>query len=286
VALSAHGEPLVGLEVVEKGGYGVVKIRGLYGANGSQSTIWTSDDTGDAPKRLCSPHPDDSISALHLKSQGDYGIVDVSFTTRKGYSSGWFTKNTDASQTFDIPLPDGVVVGLVGRTWGGHGLMDLQLVLQAATWVPGSAYGGSGGAEFADDVTGVRRLAGLVIRSGDSIDAIQATYERDNGTTFAGPRHGGTSGGEQTITFATDEVITEISGHVGKGFGADVLRQLVIKTNKRPAGYGPYGKADGKAWTFNAASVGQDSATFRVGGIFGRAGNAIDRIGFFYHSTP
>jgi hypothetical protein len=64
------------------------------------------------------------------------------------------------------------------------------------------------------------------------------------------------------------------------------VRQLVIKTNRKPGGYGPFGSRTGQPWTCNAASVGQDPAAFRVGGIFGRARAAVDRIGFFYRSTP
>ena len=126
------------------------------------------------------------------------------------------------------------------------------------------------------------RLAGLVIRSGSAVDAIQGIYERKDRTKFSGLQHGGNGGGPQTIPFAQDEFITEINGYAGMDGRFDLVRQLVIKTNRKPAGYGPFGTRMGTPWTFNAQSVGEDPAAFRVGGIFGRAGTWVDQIGFLY----
>jgi phospholipase C len=205
--------------------------------------------------------------------------------------------STEKEQFF-ISKSDDELIGMAGAIIYllGHGdrkVDDLRrmsidnqrnTLITVMHWAPGSAFGGLGGGEFADDVTGVKRLAGFVIRSGTTVDAIQAIYERDNGTTFSGPNHGGTGGMQQTITFAPDEVVTEMSGLAGPD-GYPLVRQLVIKTNRKPGGYGPFGGVppQGEPWTFNAKSVGQNPATFRVGGIFGRSGAFVDRIGFFYH---
>ena len=129
----------------------------------------------------------------------------------------------------------------------------------------------------------MKRLAGLVIRSGLAVDAIQGIYEREDGTAFSGLQHGGNGGQQHTIPFAPDEVITEINGYSGLDGGYDLVRQLVIKTNRKPAGYGPFGTRTGASWTFNARSVGENPAGFSVGGIFGGAGTWLDRIGFSYH---
>ena len=67
---------------------------------------------------------------VQVKSQGDYGIIDVRFTTRMGYDSGWLVKNpaTSGVVTRTAQAPDGAAcAGVVGRKWAKHGLMDLQL---------------------------------------------------------------------------------------------------------------------------------------------------------------
>ncbi|MBY8881180.1 alkaline phosphatase family protein [Actinacidiphila acidipaludis] len=132
LALTPRAEPLIGFEVIEQGGYGTVNVRGLFGA-GKQSTPWTSDDLS-TERRIAhsSPHADDSLETLRIRNQGDYGIVDISFETRRGYRSGWLTGNPHATEEFSVSVAaDDVAVGLVGRKWAKHGLVDLQLAFHA-----------------------------------------------------------------------------------------------------------------------------------------------------------
>jgi hypothetical protein len=67
-------------------------------------------------------------------------------------------------------------------------------------------------------------LTGLVIRSGDIIDAIAPV----NGTRTATP-HGGSGGTSQQIDFTGDPIV-EISGITGTYFGATQVGQLALKT--------------------------------------------------------
>ena len=49
---------------------------------------------------------------LRLRNAGDSGVVDVSFTTRKGFESGWFTNNKTYNKEFRIDVTgDDLVVG-------------------------------------------------------------------------------------------------------------------------------------------------------------------------------
>jgi hypothetical protein len=69
----------------------------------------------------------DPIVRVEVKTNGDYGIVDVQFFTKKS-GSGWLAKSPDSGKVFSTERPgDGFFVGLVGRKWAKHGLMDLQL---------------------------------------------------------------------------------------------------------------------------------------------------------------
>ena len=136
LALSAQAQPLVGLDVTAQDGYGIINVRGRFEAGGAQATPWTSDDSGGSTMSRSSRDADDAITMLRLRNAGNYGVVDVSFTTRKGFESGWFTNNKNYNKEFRIDVTgDNLVVGLVGRKWPRHGLMDLQLALHAKALV-------------------------------------------------------------------------------------------------------------------------------------------------------
>jgi len=129
---SPDGEPLLGLAALKDDGYGIVNLRGIAGDYGIHGTPWTSDDCPSVPLlSKHSPNVRDQIAAVHLRTQGDYGIVDLSFETKKGFHSDWFTKNRDFTKLVSIRVPsDAVLVGLIGRKWAKHGLMDVQLAYQ------------------------------------------------------------------------------------------------------------------------------------------------------------
>ncbi|MFN8483758.1 MAG: jacalin-like lectin [Anaerolineae bacterium] len=125
--------------------------------------------------------------------------------------------------------------------------------------------GGSGGAAFADDLTGVQRLTGLTIRHGKFVDALRCSWQMTDGSTRMGAQHGGNGGTQDVITFATGENIVGISGRSGA-----YIDQLVITTNT--ATYGPYGGNGGSP--FNLGPVAAQTI-----GFFGRSGLYLDALG-------
>lgn len=94
------------------------------------------------------------------------------------------------------------------------------------------------GASFND--TGMALMSGspitqMVVRSGDVLNAIQAT----NGT-WTMPQHGGDSGAATSFTLDAGDSIVEVSGYTGTWFGWNCVLQLTLKT-KAGKTYGPYG---------------------------------------------
>ncbi len=125
--------------------------------------------------------------------------------------------------------------------------------------------GGGGGQPFADDLTGVKRLTKLTIRHGAYVDAIQCTWQMNDGSSHTGAQHGGAGGRQDVITFAADEYIVGVSGRAGA-----YVDQLVIKTNKRT--YGPYGGNGGKPFDLGPLAA-------HTTGFFGRSGRYLDALG-------
>jgi hypothetical protein len=144
--------------------------------------------------------------------------------------------------------------------------VSIAQVNEAAGWLRSPSYGETGGDTFSDDLTETAGLAGFNIRSGRLLDAIQAIYKLADGRILTGPWHGGTGGDPTGFVLAEDEFITEISGRAGR-----YVDQISITTNLRT--YGPFGGNGGDVWSFPSSTIG---------GIFGRSGQLIDQIGFFY----
>lgn len=94
------------------------------------------------------------------------------------------------------------------------------------------------GTSFND--TGMALMSGspitqMTVRSGDVLDAIQAT----NGS-WQMPQHGGNSGAAATVILDAGDSIVEVSGYTGTWFGWNCVLQLTLKTKKGKT-YGPYG---------------------------------------------
>jgi hypothetical protein len=88
-------------------------------------------------------------------------------------------------------------------------------------------------------------IAQLVVRSGDVLDAIQAT----NTGSFTGcnkplqyslPQHGGNGGQASTATIANGDAVIEVSGYTGIWFGWNCVLQITIKTRNGQV-FGPFG---------------------------------------------
>lgn len=127
-----------------------------------------------------------------------------------------------------------------------------------------SAEVGGGGTPFSDTPPEGQRLTRLLVRSGDVVDAIQASY---GGKVM--PLHGGSGGGANVIDLAGGEYITEISGQYGSYFGAVHILQLTVRTNLRtlPTYGSTHFARDPRPFSFKAESgesiVAFSGRTFR-----------------------
>lgn len=138
-----------------------------------------------------------------------------------------------------------------------------------------SLHGGTGGNSWDDNITGhkpaivgVRRID---IRHGNQVDGLQVTYLLADGSTYSAPMHGGGGGSPSSFILAEDEMIIRIEGKTNN----TLVDQLTFIT-KNAAGeekkYGPYGKTGQTAFSVEGYVVG----------FFGRAGNLLDALGFYY----
>jgi hypothetical protein len=135
------------------------------------------------------------------------------------------------------------------------------------TWTRSSAtYGGSGGDPFADNLTEVNQIVGIVINADRYVDGFQIMYTKcGDETIYLGEWHGGTGGTSYTLTFQKGEILTAINGR------ADVyVDSLTFVTNVKSYTYGGSG---GNPFSFPTSNV--------VGGFYGRGAGYIDAIGIF-----
>jgi hypothetical protein len=139
---------------------------------------------------------------------------------------------------------------------------------------------GPGGGPF-DDLTDLGldaatiRIVGLIIRSGEYIDAITPIY-LDGGGQLALPKHGGDGGLETRFGSRSGEFITEISGRSGL-----YLDSLTIQTNLGARiGFG--GPGGGPVEGYELPPDTDDPQ--EVVAFFGGSGVYIDRIGI--HTRP
>ncbi|HLP61626.1 MAG TPA: jacalin-like lectin [Candidatus Deferrimicrobium sp.] len=126
-------------------------------------------------------------------------------------------------------------------------------------------HGGVGGNAFSDDLTQVKSITQIVVRSGSFVDAIAVTYLLTSGETIT-VSHGGSGGSPSIIQLREGEYIMRIDGRAG-----DFVDQIVFRTNMG-AIFGPFGGNGGNPFSIR---------DIQVGGFFGRSGDFIDAIGVF-----
>jgi hypothetical protein len=130
---------------------------------------------------------------------------------------------------------------------------------------------GPAGTSFNDAPTigaaGNPLISQLAIRSGDVLDALQAT---NSGTFEQTPvqyilqQHGGNGGNASTVTIASGDAVAEVSGYTGIWFGWPCVLQITI-TTRNGAVFGPFGtmnNASSKTPFSYAASQGQSIVAF------------------------
>jgi hypothetical protein len=86
-------------------------------------------------------------------------------------------------------------------------------------------------------------ISQLVIRSGEVLDAIQATNTgafEGNTVQYILLQHGGNGGNPSTVAIPSGDAIVEVSGYTGVWFGWDCVLQITIKTRGGKT-FGPFG---------------------------------------------
>jgi hypothetical protein len=134
-----------------------------------------------------------------------------------------------------------------------------------------SVAGGSGGTSFSDsNISPGTRIIEVQIFSGKVLDAIQITYQLQDGRTMTGARHGGSGGQAAVFRLDSDEYITGISGRYGQ-----YLDSLSIQTNKRTS---PVYGGSGGTQSYRIDVPYRNQAI----GFIGRSGQYVDAMGLLY----
>jgi hypothetical protein len=131
--------------------------------------------------------------------------------------------------------------------------------------------GGRGGAVFNDpEPEAGARVLEVQIRAGDQIDSVQLVFALSDGSSTAGPRHGGSGGRSNVFRLDSDEYIVGLSGRCG-----DYIDSIRIHTNKRTSAlFG--GRGGDRDFQINVP------AGNKAVGFSGRAGGYLDAIGLIY----
>jgi Jacalin-like lectin domain len=138
--------------------------------------------------------------------------------------------------------------------------------MEAEGYRPVGPYGGPGGNPFSDNLTTITQLIAVTVRSGDFLDAIQATWRTTDGNQVTGPWHGGEGTNARTFVLEDGEFINKV--RLNSGSKVD---KMILFTNKGhrfdcggTSGGGALHEIDGNVY-----------------GFFGRSGKGIDSVGFF-----
>ena len=139
-------------------------------------------------------------------------------------------------------------------------------------------------------------LTSLIIRSGEVLDAVQAT----NTGVFSGSyaelgllQHGGNGGNNNVINLNAGDCITEVTGFTGTWFGWNVVAQISIKTDQGMV-YGPFGTMNNvtgkKAITYTAPNnqciAALNGSTIQVPNVQGNTTFVISELTVSYEQVP
>lgn len=179
--------------------------------------------------------------------------------------------------------------------------MALSVGMIAAVARDTASAGGSGGGAFRDDC-GDRYLIGVRIWQGDSLDGIMpicgeldAKYRRVNGFQFPGGHHGGYGGSEKTVICPGPSVVRGFKITIGEGDMVGNVHLLCKNTHtgewtEQGTGWTP--ETSGFLGGFTGGAVQHEGAPYNCRenedghGIFGRAGNMVDRLGLICKPRP
>jgi hypothetical protein len=128
--------------------------------------------------------------------------------------------------------------------------------------------GGTGGAEFVDDVLPEDfQVAEVRVHAQERVHAVHIVHETCDGGSHSFPLHGSAAGKLHVVRLDADEFIVAISGRF-----SECIDSLRIYTNKQVSPvFG--GDRGGSAYIYEAPPGAE------IVGFFGRAGDALDAIG-------
>ncbi|KAI3827202.1 hypothetical protein L1987_01274 [Smallanthus sonchifolius] len=129
--------------------------------------------------------------------------------------------------------------------------------------------GGTGGKGWKFTTNG-GRINSIIITTGDCVFSLEFLYIDKDNTTHRSGQFGTLGITAETINFADDEDINEISGTVGNFAGLTVITSLSFKTNKTV--YGPFGRVLGTNFSLPVTKG-------KFEGFFGNSGDVIDSFG-------
>jgi len=121
-----------------------------------------------------------------------------------------------------------------------------------------------------------RRLLSVTIHSGFVVDALEFEYVDQTGQNRTYGPWGGVGGHKNTITLGASDFIKKISGTTDMINGRKVVTSLLLLGNNDKT-YGPYGKAQGAAFTSDRVPK-----TGYITGFFGTSSRYLDSIGVYY----
>ncbi|KAK1603529.1 hypothetical protein QYE76_000100 [Lolium multiflorum] len=127
--------------------------------------------------------------------------------------------------------------------------------------------GGGGGHDRDMDMRGVNRVVKVVVRHGDTVDAISVLYERNGREEWTD-----LWGGQGGTLAEPDEHFTSVVGHYGEFDGSFAVRSLTFVGNRRS--FGPYGQEDGVPFALPAAGG-------KILGFHARSGRRLDALGTY-----
>ncbi|KNA06854.1 hypothetical protein SOVF_177240 [Spinacia oleracea] len=185
---------------------------------------------------------------------GSYGMYyrETCITTMKihtnlrpdGYGPYGRAQGAEGVTDFISPLPlNSSIVGFFG-SYGVY-LASIGINAERTMITPYGPYGNSESSpNWSIELNEGQRFSKVRISHGYIVDGIGFDITDQSGKTTPTQLFGGSGGSPSEIDLGVNETITQISGSYGKYFGKDVaITMIKIHTNKRPDGYGPYGRA-------------------------------------------
>jgi hypothetical protein len=148
---------------------------------------------------------------------------------------------------------------------------SLWLTSFAGYYLSGATAGGPHSAQYNDliNVAG-RRLTKVLIRAGERVDAVSATY--DNSITYF---HGGGGGSPRELTLQAGEYLSRMDACWGSKDGSTRVFYLALHTNLGRVLSGGRTTAQCRTWYASASDV--------IIGFFGRSGAELDKVGPIFH---